>query len=105
MGDLVPPNATNAPGNNDKKENKDTLFGPNIGVVGGGPEWCEKDRKDSKSVEDEDELTPHVVREWVRKSKDVGIRFSIQFSRDRCCVPTPSSFYDLAFRVVFLLTQ
>ena len=73
MGDLEIPGAGN---NNGKKENKDTLFGPSIGVAGGGPDWCEKDSKDGKDA-DEDELTPEVVKDWIRKSKDV--RFSLLF--------------------------
>ncbi|KAL1946247.1 hypothetical protein VTO73DRAFT_15374 [Trametes versicolor] len=41
----------------------DTLFGPNIGVLGGGPEWAESPEKS------QDVLTPEVVKGWIAKSK------------------------------------
>ncbi|PIL23552.1 hypothetical protein GSI_14865 [Ganoderma sinense ZZ0214-1] len=43
----------------------DTLFGPNIGVLGGGPEWTESQEKSS------DVLTPEIVKGWIAKSKEV----------------------------------
>ncbi|EJC99358.1 uncharacterized protein FOMMEDRAFT_160972 [Fomitiporia mediterranea MF3/22] len=70
MGDLTTTNLTN---------NKDTLFGPSIGVVSTAPEWCTADaaldektynsekeinEKDDEKREDVDELTPEVVKEW-----------------------------------------
>lgn len=64
----------------EKKGNKDTLFGPSIGVVGSSPSWCSdfsidygRDVNDEKHAEgwEEDELTPEVVKEWERRSKDV----------------------------------
>lgn len=86
MGDLEVPGA----GNNDgKKEAKETLFGPSIGVAGGGPDWCEKDSKDSKNTE-EDELTPDIVKEWIRKSKDVSF-----YMYGLGCITTLCSFDDL----------
>ena len=57
-------------------DNKDTLFGPNIGIVGAGPEWAsdpsekKSAKKDSEKV-DEDELTPEIVKEWMKRSSDV----------------------------------
>ncbi|EJF57371.1 hypothetical protein DICSQDRAFT_163437 [Dichomitus squalens LYAD-421 SS1] len=42
----------------------DTLFGPNIGVLGGGPEWTESQDKSS------DVLTPEIVKGWIAKSKE-----------------------------------
>lgn len=44
----------------------DTLFGPNIGVLGGGPEWAESPDKS------QDVLTPEVVKGWIAKSKQVS---------------------------------
>ncbi len=44
----------------------DTLFGPNIGVLGGGPEWAESPEKS------QDVLTPEVVKGWIAKSKQVS---------------------------------
>ncbi|KAI0631021.1 hypothetical protein C8Q77DRAFT_178317 [Trametes polyzona] len=41
----------------------DTLFGPNIGVLGGGPEWAESPEKS------QDVLTPEIVKGWIAKSK------------------------------------
>ncbi|KAH9847448.1 hypothetical protein C2E23DRAFT_848506 [Lenzites betulinus] len=41
----------------------DTLFGPNIGVLGGGPEWTESPEKS------QDVLTPEIVKGWIAKSK------------------------------------
>ena len=58
----------------DRKDNKDTLFGPNIGIVGAGPEWaCDRSEKTKKDDEksDDDELTPDIVKEWMKRSADV----------------------------------
>ncbi|KAI0367651.1 hypothetical protein BV20DRAFT_970202 [Pilatotrama ljubarskyi] len=41
----------------------DTLFGPNIGVLGGGPDWAESPEKS------QDVLTPEIVKGWIAKSK------------------------------------
>lgn len=56
----------------DKTKNKDTLFGPNIGVVSVGPDWCES--KD-KLPQSEDELTPEIVKSWIAKSREVSTHF------------------------------
>ncbi|KAI0720750.1 hypothetical protein C8T65DRAFT_632685 [Cerioporus squamosus] len=45
-------------------KSNDTLFGPNIGVLGTGPDWTEHPDKS------EDVLTPEVVKSWIAKSKD-----------------------------------
>ncbi|KAI0764588.1 hypothetical protein BD413DRAFT_168918 [Trametes elegans] len=45
------------------QKTNDTLFGPNIGVLGGGPEWTESAEKS------QDVLTPEIVKGWVAKSK------------------------------------
>ena len=51
-----------------KDKKSDTLFGPNIGIVSGGPAWTERHEK---SV---DELTPEVIKSWIsRKSMVYGI--------------------------------
>ena len=44
----------------------DTLFGPNIGVLGGGPEWTESMEKSA------DVHTPEIVKGWIAKSKEVS---------------------------------
>lgn len=44
----------------------DTLFGPNIGVLGGGPDWTENHEKN------QDVLTPEIVKGWIAKSKQVS---------------------------------
>lgn len=73
MGDPAP----TTPVAGDKKDNKDTLFGPNIGIVGAGPEWAcdpsEKKKMAKKHIEkmEEDELTPEIVKEWMKRSADV----------------------------------
>lgn len=78
----TPSNARNnnndsAAANNNTKEKKkqDTLFGPNIGIVSGGPDWTER-TSDGKLV---DELTPEIVKGWIAKSKEVSRR-----SDDNC---------------------
>lgn len=93
MGDLSlnsPPLSPTA------KDNKDTLFGPSIGVVSTAPEWCavdaaldEKLFKSEKKFElnekldddnsEDDELTPEIVKEWVRRSKEVSSHLSLSF--------------------------
>lgn len=47
-------------------KSNDTLFGPNIGVLGAGPKWTERTDKS------EDVLTPEVVKGWIAKSKEVS---------------------------------
>ena len=49
-----------------EKKGNDTLFGPNIGVLGGGPAWTESSEKSS------DVLTPDIVKNWIAKSKEVS---------------------------------
>ncbi|OCB84863.1 hypothetical protein A7U60_g8084 [Sanghuangporus baumii] len=84
MGDL----ALNSPTSPTAKDSKDTLFGPSIGVVSTAPEWCAVDavldeklfksektldfneKLDDEAESDEDELTPEIVKEWVRRSKE-----------------------------------
>ena len=64
----APGAAAAAPGTTpvpDKKAS-DTLFGPNIGVLGGGPAWTESGEKSS------DVLTPDIVKNWIAKSKEVS---------------------------------
>jgi len=56
-------------GKDGKNQKKDTLFGPSIGVSGGGPDWCSP--KDKLGKED-DELTSEIVKEWIAKSKEVS---------------------------------
>ncbi|PCH35206.1 hypothetical protein WOLCODRAFT_139803 [Wolfiporia cocos MD-104 SS10] len=46
----------------DKKP--DTLFGPNIGIVSGGPDWAERREKST------DELTPDIIKSWISRSKE-----------------------------------
>ncbi|KIL63153.1 hypothetical protein M378DRAFT_12362 [Amanita muscaria Koide BX008] len=48
-----------------KKATQETLFGPNIGLVSGGPSWAVIHEK--KVVTDD--LTPDVVKGWIAKSK------------------------------------
>ena len=52
---------TTAPSKNDR------LFGPNIGVLGTGPEWTERPDKS------DDVLTPEIVKGWIAKSKEVSV--------------------------------
>ena len=68
MGTPAAPGAAATPGTapaTDKKTS-DTLFGPNIGVLGGGPAWTESGEKSS------DVLTPDIVKNWIAKSKEVS---------------------------------
>ncbi|KAJ3726702.1 hypothetical protein C8R42DRAFT_389760 [Lentinula raphanica] len=48
------------------KKGPDTLFGPNIGVISGGPAWTNIAEK--KVLKDE--LTVDIVRSWIEKSKE-----------------------------------
>ena len=50
-----------------KEKTSDTLFGPNIGIVSGGPEWTERHEKSS------DELTPEIIKSWIARSKEVRV--------------------------------
>lgn len=61
---------SNGEATRDKKS--DTLFGPNIGIVSGGPAWTERHEKSA------DELTPEVIKSWISRSKEV---------RRRCIAP------------------
>ncbi|TDL22838.1 hypothetical protein BD410DRAFT_814830 [Rickenella mellea] len=63
-----PANANNNANGNGDKANKDTLFGPSLGVVSSGPDWATVDEK-GESV---DELTPDIVRAWIAKSKEAS---------------------------------
>ncbi|KAI1788674.1 hypothetical protein LXA43DRAFT_1024605 [Ganoderma leucocontextum] len=65
MGTPAPaPAATPATTATSTPKGSDTLFGPNIGVLGGGPEWTESQEKTS------DVLTPDIVKGWIAKSKE-----------------------------------
>ena len=55
-------------GQDPDSKNKDTLFGPSIGVINNGPKWAQSPK--SKAAPG-DELTPEVVRSWVKRSKEV----------------------------------
>ncbi|EMD35524.1 hypothetical protein CERSUDRAFT_85481 [Gelatoporia subvermispora B] len=48
------------------KNKSDTLFGPNIGIVGGCPDWTQRHEKVP------DELTPEIVKGWIAKSKETN---------------------------------
>ncbi|KAJ3918682.1 hypothetical protein F5877DRAFT_42087 [Lentinula edodes] len=62
LGSSGPP----AKDNSKEKKGPDTLFGPNIGVISGGPAWTNGTEK--KVLKDE--LTVDVVKSWVEKSKE-----------------------------------
>ncbi|KZT69966.1 hypothetical protein DAEQUDRAFT_689932 [Daedalea quercina L-15889] len=47
-----------------KDMKSDTLFGPNIGIVSGGPAWTERHERSA------DELTPEVIKSWISRSKE-----------------------------------
>ncbi|KAF9073120.1 hypothetical protein BDP27DRAFT_1391127 [Rhodocollybia butyracea] len=49
-----------------EKKGPETLFGPNIGVISGGPAWTNATEK--KVLKDE--LTMDVVKSWIEKSKE-----------------------------------
>ncbi|KAI0312162.1 hypothetical protein OF83DRAFT_1176901 [Amylostereum chailletii] len=51
-----------------KEKKQDTLFGPNIGIVNGGPKWT--DAVDNEKRPSTDELTPDIVKGWIEKSKE-----------------------------------
>ena len=61
----------------------DTLFGPNIGILGAGPEWTERPDKS------EDVLTPEIVKGWIAKSKEVSVSglFGIKLWNGGCGAP------------------
>ena len=61
----APAAATSATATTSSKS--DTLFGPNIGVLGSGPDWAESQEKSS------DVLTPEIVKGWIAKSKEVSV--------------------------------
>ncbi|KAH8113871.1 hypothetical protein DFH11DRAFT_1727387 [Phellopilus nigrolimitatus] len=96
MGDLAPSGGADVSG----KENRDTLFGPSIGVVGTSPEWCngltnkksekpenKKEGKEGKVLEDDDELTPDVVQEWVKRSAEQhGLEFEFDCDAPKCSI-------------------
>lgn len=65
MGEPAQQPANNTPSAQEKKK-QDTLFGPNIGIVASGPDWTERQEKQS------DELTPDVVKNWIAKSKETN---------------------------------
>jgi hypothetical protein len=65
MGDL------NDITNRDNNKKQDTLFGPNIGVVNGGPAWTDASGKQKQPLTDH--LTPDVVKGWIAKSKEVSM--------------------------------
>ncbi len=65
MAQLINNGNDQSPGANKEKKKQDTLFGPNIGIVSGGPEWTERSDKPL------DELTPEIVKTWIAKSKEV----------------------------------
>ena len=58
-------------GQDPDSKNKDTLFGPSIGVINSGPKWAQSPKTKAAP---EDELTPEIVRSWVMKSKEVSTR-------------------------------
>jgi hypothetical protein len=58
-----------------KERKQETLFGPNIGIVGDGPAWAQS--HDAKKSVSSDFLTPEIVRRWVEMSKEVPFTFCI----------------------------
>ncbi|KAH9941573.1 uncharacterized protein BXZ73DRAFT_88090 [Epithele typhae] len=64
MGTPAPAPTTTTPTPASANKGSDTLFGPNIGVLGGGPEWTEHSEKSA------DVLTPEIVKGWIAKSKE-----------------------------------
>ncbi|KAG8853657.1 hypothetical protein FRB96_008074 [Tulasnella sp. 330] len=53
------------------KNKVDTLFGPPVGVGGNpAPDWTSSWATEHTTSEKEDELTPEVVKEWIRRSKE-----------------------------------
>ena len=67
MGTPAPAPAVGPAATATTNSKSDTLFGPNIGVLGGGPEWTESQEKSS------DVLTPEIVKGWIAKSKEVSV--------------------------------
>ncbi|CDO70530.1 hypothetical protein BN946_scf184569.g73 [Trametes cinnabarina] len=69
MGTPAPPATAGDAGNaaattpSTTQKSNDTLFGPNIGLLGGGPDWTESHEKN------QDVLTPEIVKGWIAKSK------------------------------------
>ena len=53
------------------EKRQETLFGPNIGIVGDGPAWAQSE--DTKKGTPSDFLTPEIVKRWVETSKEVHI--------------------------------
>lgn len=53
------------------KNKVDTLFGPPVGVGWNpAPDWTSSWATEHATAEKEDELTPEVVKEWIRRSKE-----------------------------------
>lgn len=53
------------------KNKVETLFGPPVGVGGNpAPDWTSSWAAEHATAEKEDELTPEVVKEWIRRSKE-----------------------------------
>lgn len=50
------------------EKRQETLFGPNIGIVGDGPAWAQS--ADAKKDTPSDCITPEIVRRWVESSKE-----------------------------------
>lgn len=67
MGDLLPPPAAQT----ENKKKHDTLFGPSIGLVNGGPDWADQKPEQSEKSQLQDVLTSELVNGWVEKSKEV----------------------------------
>jgi hypothetical protein len=53
------------------EKRQETLFGPNIGIVGDGPAWAQS--ADAKKDTPSDCITPEIVRRWVESSKEVHV--------------------------------
>ena len=53
------------------EKRQETLFGPNIGIVGDGPAWAQS--ADAKKATPADCITPEIVRRWVETSKEVHV--------------------------------
>lgn len=53
------------------EKRQETLFGPNIGIVGDGPAWAQS--ADAKKGTPADCITPEIVRRWVETSKEVHV--------------------------------
>lgn len=82
MADLIGTAETagsNSDANGRQGQNKDTLFGPSIGIVGAGPDWAAVSDEDDETRK-EDVLTPEVVKGWIAKSKQVSSHFGLFLS-------------------------